>query len=61
MLSMTQAQQTSHLSPYCNESMFRNSNYLFDRLTNDKNSSVRVDARADMLSDTNSRTSPRSW
>lgn len=42
MLSMIQAEQTSHLSPYCNESMFRNSNYLFHRLTNDKNSSVMV-------------------
>lgn len=40
ILSMTQAEQTSNLSPYCNESMFWNSNYLFDRLTNDKNSSI---------------------
>lgn len=46
MLSMIQVEQTSHLSPYCNESMFRNSNYLFDRLTNDKNSSIPVDKRA---------------
>lgn len=44
MLSMIQAEQTSHLSPYCNESMFRNSNYLLDRLTNDKNRSITVDA-----------------
>lgn len=43
MLSMIQAEQTSHLSPYCNESVFRNSNYLFDWLRNDKNSSVAVD------------------
>lgn len=37
MLPMIQAEQTSHLSPYCNEPVFRNSNYLFDCLTNDKN------------------------
>lgn len=34
--------QTSHLSPYCNEPMFRNSNYLLDRVTNDTNSSTRT-------------------
>ena len=36
MLSMIHAAHRSHLSPYCNESMFRNSNYLFDCVSNDR-------------------------
>lgn len=53
ILSMTQAEQTSNLSPYCNEPMSRNSNYLFDRLTNDKNSCISADTRAGACSNTN--------
>lgn len=62
ILSMTQAEQTSNLSPYCNELMFRNSNYLFDRLTNDKNSSISVDTHAGVCSNANICTcSHSSW